>query len=132
MFIPAILHESKKSMAFRETKEVIHGFQCIDPVSNTAVIDCRIYQGKSPYSQQIIATVWIHDRKNNRFAHGIGNAGGYGYHKGSQAIEAALYEMGISLDQRIGGVGYDACKYAFASIMTALGYPVFVPAEFYA
>jgi hypothetical protein len=48
---------------------------------------------------------------------------------GSQAVESALKEMGIILDRAIGGLGYDACKAAFASIMKALGYPSFVPAE---
>jgi hypothetical protein len=48
---------------------------------------------------------------------------------GSQAIESALKEIGITLDHAIGGLGYDACKAAFASIMKALGYSSFVPAE---
>jgi hypothetical protein len=118
-------------MTFRDKKEVIHGFQCIDPESNIAVIDCRIYCGKSPSSQRIIAAVWIQDHKGARYAHGVGVAGGYGYHKGSQAIQSALHDMGISLDRAIGGIGYQACKNAFQDIMTALGYKTFVPAEFY-
>jgi hypothetical protein len=130
MFIPEILKESKRNMSFRDKKELIHGFQCINTVNGIAVIDCRIYAGKSRYSSQIIAAIWIHDWKGNRFSHGVGIAGGYGYHKGSQAIEGALKEMGITLDRAIGGLGYDACKAAFSSIMKALGYPSFVPGEF--
>jgi hypothetical protein len=132
MVIPAALKESKKNMSFREKKEIIHGFQCIDPASNFAVIDCRIYAGKSRYSSQIIAAIWIHDNKGGRYSHGVGIAGGCGYHKGSQAIESALHEMGLKLDKAIGGIGYDACKSAFTSIMAALGYTSFIPAEFYA
>jgi hypothetical protein len=131
MYIPDALKESAKSMAFRDKKEIIYGFQCIDPSNNIAVIDCRIYCGKSTYSQQIIAAVWIHDRKGQRYSHGVGIAGGYGYHKGSAAIESALHDMGIKLDKAIGGAGYDACKSAFTDIMTALGYTAFIPAEFH-
>jgi hypothetical protein len=129
MFIPEILKESKRNMSFRDKKELIHGLQCINTDNGIAVIDCRIYAGKSRDSSQIYAAVWIHDWKGNRFSHGVGIAGGYGYHKGSYAIETALKEMGIKLDRSIHGCGYDACKAAFASIMEALGYPSFVPAE---
>jgi hypothetical protein len=132
MNIPEVLKESKKDMSFRDKKELIHGFQCINAENGMAVIDCRIYAGKSRNSSNIIAAVWIRDRNGNRFSHGVGIAGGYGYHKGSQAIETALKEMGIELDKGIGGVGYDACKAAFASIMETLGYSSFVPGEFYA
>jgi hypothetical protein len=109
---------------------LIHGFQYINTDNSIAVIDCRLYAGKSRYSSQIIAAIWIHDWKDNRFSHGVGTSGGCGYHKGSQAIENALKDMGITLDHAIGGKGYDACKAAFASIMKALGYPSFSPESF--
>ncbi|GHV75141.1 hypothetical protein AGMMS49940_24430 [Spirochaetia bacterium] len=130
MTVPEVLKSSTRNMSFRDTKEVIQGFQCIDPADNTAVIDCRIYMGKSAYSQRVTAAVWIHDRIGQRYAHGVGLADGGGYHKGSQAIESALHDMGIRLDKAIGGVGYTACKEAFTAIMSALGYPAFIPAEF--
>jgi hypothetical protein len=130
MFIPEILKESKRNMSFRDKKALIHGLQYINTENSIAVIDCRIYAAKSRRSSQIIAAIWIHDWKGGRFSHGVGIAGGYGYHKGSQAIEGALKDMGITLDGRIGGMGYDACKAAFASIMKALGYQSFVPGEF--
>jgi hypothetical protein len=130
MFIPQILRESKRSMSFRDKKELIHGLQCINTENGIAVIDCRVYTGKSRDSSQIIAAIWIHDWKGNRFSYGVGIARGCGYHKGSYAIESALKEMGITLDHPIAGMGYDACKAAFASIMKTLGYPSFVPGEF--
>jgi hypothetical protein len=130
MFIPDTLKESKKNMSFRNKKVLIHGFQYINTVNSIAVIDCRIYAGKSHNSSQIVAAIWIHDYYGSRFSHGVGIAGGYGYHKGSLAIESALKDMGIKLDEAIGGLGYDACKTAFSSIMKALGYKSFVPGEF--
>jgi hypothetical protein len=130
MFIPEILKESKRNMSFRDKKELVHGFKCINTVNGAAVIDCRIYAGKSRNSSQIYAIVWIDDQKGTRFSYGVGIAGGYGYHKGSQAIESALIDMGIKLDQPIHGRGYNACIAVFSSIMKDLGYPSFVPVEF--
>jgi hypothetical protein len=130
MFIPEILKESKRNMSFRDKKELVHGFKCINTVNGVAVIDCRIYAGKNRNSSQIYAIVWIDDQKGNRFSYGVGIAGGYGYHKGSYAIESALIDMGIKLDQSIHGRGYDACIAVFASIMKDLGYPSFIPVEF--
>ena len=64
-------------------------------------------------------------------SHGVGIAGGCGYHKGSAAIETALHEMGIKLDRAIGGTGYDASVKVFESIMSVLGYTSFITAKFY-
>ena len=130
MKIPAVLTNSKKNMSFRDTNQVVHGYQCINPEDETAVIDCRIYTGKRPYSSRIIAAVWIRDKKNNRFAHGVGFATGYGYHKGSLAVELALKEMGIKIETEIGCRGYGECVKAFQALMSEMGYPSFITAEF--
>jgi hypothetical protein len=132
MVIPATLKESTKKMSFRDSNQIIHGYQCINPADNQTVIDCRIYTGKRSYCSRIIAAVWICDKKGQRFSHGVGFADGHGYHKGSHAIETAIKEMGIKLDEAIGGRGYEACITAFHSIMAALGYSNFVTAEFHA
>jgi hypothetical protein len=52
MFIPEILKENKRNMSFRDRKELIHGFQCINTDNSIAVIDCRIYAGKSRYKRK--------------------------------------------------------------------------------
>ena len=131
MKIPAVLTNSKKSMSFRDTNQLVHGYQCINPEDEIAVIDCRIYISKRPYSNSVIAAIWIRDKKNNRFAHGVGIDRGCGYHKGSQAIELAIMEMGIELDSEIGGYGYDKCVETFHALMAEMGYPSFINAEFY-
>ena len=132
MFIPATLNESKHKMTFRDTCQIIHGYQCISKKDNQTVIDCRIYTGLRSYSSRIISAIWIRDNKNQLFSHGVGIATGYGYHKGSQAIESALLEMGIKLDESIGGQGYETCIRTFHKIMGLLGYKNFVTAEFHA
>jgi hypothetical protein len=133
MFIPKILKESKRDRYFKCRKELEQGFQYINTDNDIAVIDCRIYVRNTRSGSQLIAIVWINDQKGNRFSHGVGIAGGHGYyHRGSLAIEGALKEMGIKLDKAIGGLGYGACETAFASVMEALGYPSFIPKEYYA
>ncbi|MDR0908712.1 MAG: hypothetical protein LBM77_03000 [Spirochaetaceae bacterium] len=130
--IPSALKESKHSFSFREKKEIVYGFQYIDTETNTTVLDCRVYTSRKPYSCRVIAAVWLHDKKSQRYGSGVGSAGGYGYHKPSMAIENALHEIGVKPSHRIGGVGYPACKEIFAEIMQELGYTNFVVAEFYA
>lgn len=132
MYIPETLKESTKKMTFRDTCQVIHGYQCISVKDNMTVINCRIYTGKRPYCSRIISAIWIKDSKNQLYSHGVGIAGGYGYHKGSQAIESALKEMGFKLDEAIGGRGYETCIKVFHEIMRLLGYKKFVTAEFHA
>jgi len=132
MLIPKTLNESKHKMTFRDTCQIIHGYQCINSKDNTTVIDCRIYTGMRPSSTKIISAIWIKDKKNNRFSHGVGISTGYGFHKGSEAIELALLEMGIKPDETIGGQGYETCIKTFHKIMGFLGYKNFVTAEFHA
>ena len=47
---------------------------------------------------------------------------GYGYHKESAAIAAAIESAGISLDTDISGVGDGAIKEALSAIANALGF----------
>jgi len=130
MFIPTVLKTSRKKMGFRKSKQLVYGYQCINPENNVAVIDCRIYTSKRSYDTTAIAVVWLRDEKGGRYSHGIGYADGCGFHIESQAIREAIYEMGIKLDNEIAGYGYDDCKKAFEAIMVELNYPIFVPAEF--
>lgn len=132
IFIPEVLSVTNKKMTFRDTCQIVYGYQCIIPKNNQTIIDCRIYTSKRPYSSRVIAAIWIHDNRSERYSHGVGIATGGGYHMGSYAIELAIREMGIQLDEEIGGRGYSACAEAFHSIMSALGYSSFVNAEFHA
>ena len=53
---------------------------------------------------------------------GGGNAGGYGYHRGSAAFEAALNDAGITLSKSISGAGESAMDEAMRAIALELGY----------
>jgi hypothetical protein len=52
---------------------------------------------------------------------GSAKAGGYGYHKGSVALEYAIQNAGFTLSGRIGGVGESAMREALLAIATAIG-----------
>ena len=132
MFIPSTLKQSKHKLTFRDTFEIVRGFQYITTKDNLTVIDCRIYESKRPSSNRVISAIWINDNKNKLYSHGVGISTGYGYHKGSEAIELALLEMGIKLDESIGGLGYQSCFDTFKEIMSYLGHKDYVSADFHA
>jgi hypothetical protein len=128
MKIPAFLTNTKKSMVFRDTNQLIHGYQCINLEDEQAVIDCRVYTSKKPYRTRIIAAVWVHDRKNNRFAHGVGIDS---YLRRNVAIDLALIEMGIVLDREIGGYSSNECVKAFHALMGEMGYSSYITTEYH-
>lgn len=41
---------------------------------------------------------------------GAGTAGGYGYHKGSAAVESAFRAAGIKFNSEVGGCGWERVK----------------------
>lgn len=61
--------------------------------------------------------VWIFGK--NTIAHGVGTAGGYGYHKASAALDVALKEAGAHLSSAIGGLGDQACDDALVAVARA-------------
>ena len=80
------------------------------------VAEVRIYgtQAKN------YACIWIHAK--GKYYSGGGNAGGYGYHRPSAAMESALANAGITLSDSISGVGESGMESALLAIGKALGY----------
>lgn len=92
------------------------------------VIDARIYFTPSRmYGNTAYACIWVNDRKREGRREAIntsggGKAGGYGYHKASAALQSAIDNAGIKLNQSIGGVGESAMREALCAMARALGY----------
>ena len=89
-------------------------------------ITVRWYMGRSRDAQNVLCSVWI---KGDRWNSGHGVAGGYGYHKKSEAFARALDDANISLNKPVGGRGDSAVWDACDAIVRALGYrskPYFV------
>jgi hypothetical protein len=62
-----------------------------DPVE---LIDARCWMGRSRQASTVYASIWIH---GGDYRSGRGDAGGYGYHKSSAAMAAAISAAGIEL-----------------------------------
>jgi hypothetical protein len=127
-----------------DNKEVIRHYHVIGLFEGSMIdfIDCRLYMGKSPCASIVYASIWVKGEPTVREgAHpfrsvytacalhvsGRGQAGGYGYHKPSAAIDAAIRSAGITLTREdgkradISGVGDEAIREALEAIARACG-----------
>ena len=89
----------------------------------TELVTVRFYGTGST----VWCSVWVAQYRNgtatscNDMYSGCGNAKGYGYHKDSAALSAALDSAGITLSERIDGVGEGAMRDALTAIVRATG-----------
>ena len=83
-------------------------------------VEARAYMGRSKDASVVYATVWVSG--NGRYMSGSGRAGGWGYHKESAAIGAAIESAGITLSESIDGVGEGAIRAALNAIADVMGY----------
>lgn len=85
-------------------------------------VDARFYRArKADGSSPVYCSVWIRTR-DGRYFSGRGKATGYGYHKKSAALQAALESAGVKLAVAIDGVGESAMKEALLAIVNAAGF----------
>ncbi len=69
------------------------------------------------------ACLWVQRAgKDQAWGSGGGRAGGYGYHRPSQAAGDAIINAGIELSEDIGGRGDSAIEHALKAIAEAYGY----------
>lgn len=85
-----------------------------NPYRREAIV-ARFYQTAA----RAYCCVWI----NSNIVHCIGGAyaGGYGYHRQSEALQGALSNAGVFLDANIGGAGESAMREALMAVAAALG-----------
>lgn len=87
------------------------------------VVDARWYQARSgDGSKPVYCSVWIGGHPAS--PSGYGRANGYGYHKASAALSSALDSAGVTLSERIDGVGDSAIRDALVAIGHACGYSI--------
>lgn len=98
------------------------------------ICEARMYMGRSSSASTVYCSLWVHGEK---YTSGRGQAGGYGYHKESQALSDAIKSAGIKLhgtayahtdetidfhkEADIGGVGETAMNTALIAIARAAG-----------
>lgn len=90
-----------------------------------SIVTARIYATNAAN----YACIWIQapTRKNHKsvYINGGGKANGYGYHRSSAALQAAINNAGVELSESIDGRGDGAMQEAMISIAQALGYEEF-------
>jgi hypothetical protein len=104
---------------YKGQKELVKSYNVITDTLRE-IIMARCYMGRSANASTVYASVWINTSEVH--TSGKGKAGGYGYHKESAAIGAAIESAGITLDQSIDGVGDAAIEEALKAIAQALGF----------
>lgn len=108
----------------QEAKHLCKGFKAVtfDGEKMTELVDLRI----GATASTAYACVWFNGKK---WAYGSGKAGGYGYEKGSAAVEAAFLAAGM-VTSSFGGTGCNREAVQAAGEYLANGAPVYV-VEFY-
>lgn len=76
-------------------------------------VRARLYMSKSRDASKVYASLWV---GGNLERHAAGHAGGYGYHKASAALDAAISNAGIGLSESINGRGESAMREALLTI----------------
>lgn len=133
--LPEVEHSNARNLSHE--KETVATYKVIGkfPKGKLQVLcEARMYMGRSNTASTVYCSLWVHGKKSTS---GRGQAGGYGYHKESAALQSAINSAGISLfgatfsntDQKInlkrsaniGGVGDDAMRTALISIARAAG-----------
>ena len=111
---------------YGDKKELIKTFNLITDELKE-IITVRCYMGRSASASTVYASIWINSPGYH--SSGKGKASGYGYHKGSAAIGAAIESAGIGLSKDISGVGNGAIHEALGAIAEAMGYNKFLIVE---
>lgn len=81
----------------------------------------RFYMARrSDGASPVYCSVWLHHSVHDTAGHGRAN--GYGYHKRSAALQAALDSARVKLAEPIDGRGEPAMRDALLAIGAAMGY----------
>lgn len=81
---------------YSRDKEMVSAYSVIGKVNGELreVVTARAYMGRSSSASTVYVSLWVHGAIH---ASGKGSAGGYGYHKESQALANAIESAGIEL-----------------------------------
>ena len=99
-------------------KEMVSAMSAVAAVNGKMreVVVARWYMArKSDGASPVYASIWVYGAGS-----GYGRATGYGYHKASAALSAAVDSAGIVLSERIAGVGDGAIRRALEAIARAI------------
>lgn len=111
----AVRQNRKENAFYREYAALIpnRGRHACD---SRAIVTVRIYCTNS----RAYACLWAYKPDGTISISGGAYAGGYGYHRPSQAVESAFANAGVKLSENIGGVGDDAIERAVIALAREL------------
>ena len=111
--------EDKRNIEhFRRENSFWKEVSLIDLDTGTSAAEARFYGS----GQTVYCVIWIHGwHYHTESARGYGKAGGYGYHKPSAALSAALKAAGVTLEESIAGRGDEVMKEAMRALAADLG-----------
>ena len=111
----AKVHSNRKENAFFK-QYAVYALDMLDYNGQPRELVClRLYATDARH----YACIWVHD--DVAYGYGGGNAGGYGYDRGSAAAQEAIKDAGIELSESIDGRGQGAILAAVKAIAEAAG-----------
>ena len=117
--LPPTMQSNGKNLSCQ--KEMVSAMSAVAVINGKMreVVVARWYQArKSDGASPVYASVWVLGAGFDISGHG--RATGYGYHKASAALSAAIDSAGIVLSERIDGVGEGAIRRAVEAIARAI------------
>ena len=117
--LPRAARSNGKNMS--PQKELISAMSAVALINGKMreVVIARWYKArKSDGASPVYASIWTYGAGFGISGHG--RATGYGYHKASAALSAAIDSAGIVLSERIYGLGDDATRSALEAIARAI------------
>lgn len=123
---PNVQNTTDQARKARDNQALIEEYAVFAPRADgiALLVTCRLYMSTARDASRVTAIIWVGG------AHGSGWAGGYGYHKQSAAVSAAIASAGFELDQDIAGRGDSAISEALCAVAVAV-YPDVDPAKLY-
>lgn len=118
--------KARDTQAFQSEITVL-GFEA-DHATLRPLVTARLYAPLRPGSSTTTASVWVF--MSDRNVCGSGKTSGYGYHRPSAALAAAIHNAGISLSQDISGSGDDAMGKAIMAI-ARMAFPDYGPGSLF-
>ena len=115
---PNTQNTTEQARKARDNQALIEEYAVLAPRDDgiALIVTCRLYMSLARDASRITAIVWAGG------AHGSGTASGYGYHKQSAAVSAAIASAGFEIDQDIAGRGDSAISEALCAVAVAV-YP---------
>lgn len=110
----SIAYTSKRMDSYRKDSSFYKEVSAISPADGRAIVTARYYGPGST----VYCVVWVHAEPHH--GTGCGKAGGYGYHKESAALAAAMSDLGVTMSESISGRGDYAAREAVEALAKAL------------